>query len=165
MYHRTPLKITHNFLFQRDIETLRESVDNFLDLLVFTPRGGFKGDYGFGFEFWSNEFQNIAIENFNQHINESGFVNRRGDPTDRGHCIKSLKRAIEMYEPRLQNVKIDLILKQKVQAEKGLHKDRKEDHTKYEVFLTIRGDLSQGAVSSEPYQKQIIFSVGPAIKQ
>ena len=165
MFYKTPVHIEDNLSFQRESESIRESIDTFLELLIFTPRGGFKADYDFGFEFWSNEFQNIVIEDFNQHINESVLVNRRGDSTDQRNCIRNLKKAIEMYEPRLQNVKIEMNLKQKDNTQKSYLRNEVEDHTKYDVFLTIRGDIYLGMGNTEGFMKQVTFAVGPAFKK
>jgi len=164
MYYKAPLQLNEKIGLLHVTKSIRESIDAFLELIIFTPKGGFKADYDFGFEFWSNEFQNLMVEDFNQHINETELVNRKGDYTNRKNCLRELKKTIEFYEPRLDSVKIDLNLRQKNQIKNNLE-NKDEDQTKYDVVIVIRGEIHTINNTKENYLKQIVFTVGPAIKK
>lgn len=162
MYHNIPIKINDQFKLQKDIEQIKSSIDAFLELIIFTPRGGFRADYDFGFEFWNNEFQNILIEDFNQSLNESTLVSRRGDSTSKTQCVRSLKKTIETYETRLKNVRIEMNLQ--AASDSRSRSKRNIYNSKYEVEIVIEGEI-QLQYTTEQYYKRILFTVGPAIKK
>jgi hypothetical protein len=128
----------------RKINDIKESIDQFIDLIVFTHPGECKFARSFGFNFWENEFKNISIDLFNSTENP------------RKYFEESLKDTILIYEPRLDNVKVEILLSG---AETIINKTRIKFLVTISVQAMIRG------VQPKPYQKAIVFSVGPVIKK
>lgn len=164
MFYKTPLKIDdENLAIAQELKSVKSSIDAFLELLVFTPKGGFKPDYDFGFEFWSNEFQNFVIKNFNNRTSDTNLVNNKGENTGKESCEKGLKKSIETYEPRLKNVRVDLQIEQNNVIKKN---DRfKTNDIKYDVYIKIMGEMILSNLTSKDYEKDIQFSVGPVIRK
>jgi predicted component of type VI protein secretion system len=126
------------------INDVKESIDQCIELIVFTHPGECKFAPDFGFSFWENEFKNISIDSFNSTDNpRKSFEN-------------NLKDAISMYEPRLDNVKVEILLSD---AEMTINKTR----IKFLVTLSIQALIRD--VQPKPYSKVIVFSVGPVIKK
>ena len=162
MYYKSPLLINSETLsVVKDLESVKESIDAFLELLVFTSPGGFKPDHEFGFEFWSNEFQNFIINNFNNRTSDTNLVSSKGDHTDKESCEKGLKKSIEIYEPRLKNVRVTLNVEQNNKIAKT--NNFRTNDIKYDVFIRITGKMIIDHLASEDYIKDIQFSVGPMI--
>ena len=158
MYYQTPLNISEeNLSIAQEASSVRESIDSFLELAVFTPKGSFKPDADFGFEFWSNEFQNFVIKNFNSRTSDDKLLNNRGEKTNKDACERGLKKCIELYETRLSNVRVEMNLEQKNSS--GINE------IKYDVHLKISGEMEIDKFVSENYTKEIRFSVGPVIRR
>lgn len=144
------IELSHNkkntrFLPEFDkYSSLKESIDDFLDLLVFTHPGECKFAYDFGFNFWENEFINISIDTFNNS----------GEP--RKHFEDFLKESIESYIPKLTEVKVEVFLSNDEASIKNLK-------IKFFVVIVIQGFIK--GLQKEPYKKNIVFSVGPVIKK
>ena len=61
--HNTPqtrLEIKKN-------HSLKNSVDDFIELIITTHLGEYKHNKGFGFQIWDLEFESIQIEKFRHH--------------------------------------------------------------------------------------------------
>ena len=164
MFYKSPLMInSENLTIIRELESIRASVDAFLELLVFTPKGGFKPDPDFGFEFWSNEFQNFVIKNFNNRTSDANLINHKGENTDKESCEKGLKKNIEEYEPRLKNVRVNLTIVQNIAITKN--DTSKANEIKYDVYIKVVGELTIDSLTTEDYVKDIQFAVGPMIRK
>lgn len=144
---------------EQEAGDLESSIDNILDLIVFTPKGAFIADPDFGFEYWNHEFANINVREFNS--NYMGMVPNAGAPDEisRRECEASLKESILTYEPRLQQpeVRVELDINDK--------KSRKSMPSKYEMKIHINGWLDDGLGVTRPYEKRISFMVEPTAKK
>lgn len=114
MEYRVPIPLAFDdrcdYCIQQEKSTLETSIDNMLDLIVFTPKGSFDADIDFGFEYWNHEFSNINVREFNNsYIGFAADVRAMNDIT-RKMCEESLRNTILDYELRLINpiVKIEL---------------------------------------------------------
>lgn len=95
------------------------SVNNFIDLIIATPKGAFVCDPNFGFT-----FTNLRFEIFNEleeRINKSDLSAYEtsdevesygkkisGSSKNSNTFAKDLQSAIERYEPRLENVEVTM---------------------------------------------------------
>lgn len=137
-----PLKINKQVrpkkILQSD-ENMKASIDSFIDLIIFTHPGECKFAPDFGFDFWGNEFKNIAIETFNNI------------EYPRKSYQDNLAHVIEKYEHRLREIKVEVLLSQN----EGL----KNKKIKYFVMVSIQAIFV--GVQNLPYKHSVIFSVGP----
>jgi hypothetical protein len=122
----------------------KTSIDQFLELIVFTHPGECKFAYDFGFSFWETEFSNISVDSFNSNENP------------RKKFEENLKKTIVNFEPRLDNIKVDIHLSQ---SETVIHKMK----IKYLVTIKIQAVIK--GIQPKPYQKTIAFSMGPVVKK
>lgn len=122
--------------------SLVRSIDEFIELIVTTHLGEYKGDIGFGFVIWDMEFENVQIEKFNTHT------------YPRKDLERSLQMSIEEYEHRLKNVMVEILF-----VYKKTFKNRK---VKYFVDITVKGNLATKA--AELYSKSFKFVMGPFFK-
>ena len=139
-------------ILEQESGDMERSINNILDLIVFTPKGSFIADPDFGFEYWNHEFSNINVREFNN--NYLGMVS-----ISRKQCEISLKESILCYEPRLHqpDVKVELDINNK--------KSRKSIPSKYEMRIMITGSLDDGLGIMRPYEKRISFMVEPIAKK
>ena len=95
---KIPISVTENFSPENMTGKIKDSIDNFLDLLVISPNGSFKADYNFGFV-----FQNFRYENCDssEQINDKKLY---GASVNKNNYAYDLKLTIEAYESRLKNV-------------------------------------------------------------
>jgi len=135
------VKIVPEFSKETSIKT---SIDDVIDLLVFTYPGECKFAFDFGFSFWENEFRNVSIETFNSTL----YPRKRFE--------ENLKTAINKYEPRLSDVIVEVLLSDE---EIRISKTK----IKYFVLIVVRGNIK--SAQKEPYRKNIVFSVGPVVKK
>lgn len=146
-------------ILEQESGDIEKSIDNILDLIVFTPKGSFIADPDFGFEYWNHEFSNINVREFNN--NYLGMVSnvKTLNEISRKQCEASLKESILCYEPRLHlpDVKVELDINNK--------KNRKSMHSKYEMKIVISGSLDDGLGIMRPYEKRISFMVEPIAKK
>jgi hypothetical protein len=126
------------------VATLRKSIDEFLELLVFTHPGECKFAYDFGFSFWENEFRNLTIETFNN------------SEEPRKRFEDNLKNAIQKYEPNLTDVKVEILLSDEQLV-------IRKYSIRFFVVIIIYGNIK--GIQKEPYKKNIVFSVGPVVKK
>lgn len=146
-------------ILEQETGDIEKSIDNILDLIVFTPKGAFIADPDFGFEYWNHEFANINVREFNN--NYLGMVSnvKTLNEISRKQCENSLKESILCYEPRLHqpDVKVELDINNK--------KSRKSMPSKYEMRIMITGSLDDGLGVMRPYEKRISFMVEPIAKK
>lgn len=122
--------------------SLKESLDEFIELLITTHFGEYVNESKFGFEIWEREFENIQIEKFNTHN------------YPKQDLEKSLKSTIERYETRIRDVKVEIIFVFK--------KDFRGKKVKYFVEITVKGTLDNK--TSDPYSRSFQFAMGPIFK-
>lgn len=160
-YSHIPLSIdfSKSPILEQETGDIEKSIDNILDLIVFTPKGAFIADPDFGFEYWNHEFANINVREFNN--NYLGMVSnvKTLNEISRKQCENSLKESILCYEPRLHqpDVKVELDINNK--------KSRKSMPSKYEMKIMITGSLDDGLGIMRPYEKRISFMVEPIAKK
>lgn len=146
-------------ILEQESGDMERSINNILDLIVFTPKGSFIADPDFGFEYWNHEFSNINVREFNN--NYLGMVSnvKTLNEISRKQCEISLKESILCYEPRLHqpDVKVELDINNK--------KSRKSIPSKYEMRIMITGSLDDGLGIMRPYEKRISFMVEPIAKK
>jgi len=139
-----------------DIES---SINNILDLIVFTPKGSFAADPEFGFEYWNHEFSNINVREFNNNYLGMLSNTRSLNDISREQCENSLKESIMTYEPRLQQPDV------KVELDINGRKSRRNMQSKYEMRILITGSLDDGLGVTHPFEKRISFMVEPIAKK
>ena len=146
----------------RNIENHIAEIDNFIELIVFTPRGSFVADDEFGFEYWNHEYSNVHYRNFNNGQNES-FTNISGafyEVTLR-ECKESIENSLRIYEPQLKQIGVFIELNS-VTMENGIQRNLR---SKYEVVIKVTGMLDNGLGTMTPYKKEISFLMEPTVKQ
>ena len=97
---KIPVTMTGRFAKENDTKNVKTSIDDFIELIVFSANGSFKADYFFGFVFQNTKFQN---SDQSDQI-ESKKIN--GDSINKNNYAHELKLAIENYETRLKNVRV-----------------------------------------------------------
>ncbi|MBO8445652.1 MAG: GPW/gp25 family protein [Bacteroidetes bacterium] len=139
----------------REEGELEKSIDNILDLIIFTPKGSFSADPEFGFEYWNHEFSNMDIREFNN--NYVGLMSSGGvlNEISRRECEDSIRESILAYEPRLlqPDVKISLNPSDKVRNGNRI--------SKYEMRITVTGAIDDGLGVRRQYEKRVAFMVEP----
>ncbi len=142
-------------VIEREEGSLEQSIDNVLDMIVFTPKGLSSADPEFGFEYWNHEFSNIYLREFNN--NYSGVLS--GDTAlndiSRKQCEESLCDSIAAYEPRLRQPDVKINLETNNRSRRG------NKQSKYEMHILITGAIDEGLGISRPYEKKISFLVEP----
>jgi len=133
---KIPITVTEKFTPENMTGKIKESIDNFLNLLVISPNGSFKADYGFGFV-----FQNLRYENCdsNEQINNKKLY---GSSVNKNNYAYDLKQTIEEYESRLKNVQVRM----------GFEAKEKR------ITLDITGKYEEDYVEKS-YQKNISFLI------
>jgi len=136
-------------------KNIEESIDDILELIVFTPKGSFSADPDFGFEYWNHEFSNVNVREFNN--NYIGLMSNEKSLNDfsRKQCELSLRESILNYEPRLHNPEV------KVELELNTRTRKRNLSSKYEMRVIIDGSIDDGLGVIKPYEKRISFMVEP----
>ena len=161
-YIKTPITYEHDdsVVVSRTIERRIAMIDNFIELIVFSPKGSFVADFDFGFEYWNQEYSNVHFLNFN-HGQESNFSAGAYNDVRLKECKESIENSIRMYEPQLKQVD--------VQIELGtVSTDRRVATrliSKYEVNIVVTGMLEDGRGTHRPYQKNVRFLMEPTVKR
>jgi len=83
-------------------KNIEKSISNFIKLLINTPKGSFIPDKNFGFSLKKCHFENT---DYKDEINEKKI---RGK-SDNINYANDLKEALEQFELRLQNPKVEII--------------------------------------------------------
>lgn len=99
---KIPIAVTQNFVEENMAGKIKDSIDNFMELLVVSPHGSFKADYNFGFVFQNFRYENCDT---NERINDKKLY---GASVNKNNYAYDLKLAIEAYEPRLKNVQVKM---------------------------------------------------------
>jgi hypothetical protein len=133
---KLPITISESFLEENVTGRIKESIDNFIDLLVVSPHGSFKADYNFGFIFQNFRFENSDTDD---QINAKKLY---GESINKNNYAYDLKLTIEEYESRLKNVQVKMNYKPKQR----------------EVSLDITGKYEED-FRDKDYQKNIIFYI------
>ncbi len=135
------------------------ALDNFIEMLVFTPRGTFAADPDFGFEYWDHEYANVVLRDFNN--GQSTLAGRNiGSDVTRMECQQSIKDGLAMYEPLLKQVEVAIELNA---SDEKSHRRRMV--SKYRVDIVVTGRLESGMGSVIPYRKVVSFLVEPTAKR
>lgn len=143
---------------RQDVEKT-QMLDNFIELIVFTPRGSFLADPDFGFEYWNHEYSNIHYRDFNNnHTNIWGLNNE----VTRKECEDSIKRSMEKCGLHLKNINVSIELNS-TSTDKYLL--RRKVFSKYEVSVRVWCDIIDGFGVDKPYSKKVVFLVEPTLKQ
>lgn len=98
-YYTLPLSLDL-ILQKQDLPrcSLQQSVYNHIHLILTTAFGEMSNDPNYGCAIWENDFDNLTSNN-----------------KIREHIKQSLIKALNQYETRIQNVKIDILIKQEEQ--------------------------------------------------
>jgi len=131
---KIPVAISGTFTKENVTGKLKESIDNFIDLLVVSPNGSFKADYNFGFVFQNFRYENCDA---NEEINSKKLY---GMSLNRNNYAYDLKCTIEEYESRLKNVEVKMNYEPKIkQISLEISGKYEEDYTekKYEKKITF----------------------------
>jgi len=133
---KIPIKVTKNFVKENDTKTVKASLDDFIELIVFSANGSFKADYYFGFVFQNTKFQNT------DHGEQIEAKKISGDSMNKNNYAYDLKIAIEDYETRMKNVRVVIIYEQ--------HKKK--------VSIDIKG-IYEEDFTEKIYNKNITFYI------
>ena len=131
-----PIKVTNRFSNDNDTKTIHASIDNFLELLVFSPHGSFKADYYFGFVFQNTKFQNTDPNN------QIETIKINGSSVNKDNYAYELKLAIEEYETRMKNVRVVI----------------NYDKEKKQVSIDVSGQYEED-FTEKTYTKNITFYI------
>lgn len=146
---------------ERSVSDHKKMLDNYIDLIVFTPRGSFEADPDFGFEYWNHEYANLQYREFNSgqnsHTSQSGGIH---DEVTRLECEDSIRNSILSYEPMLKHVDVQIEL-QLVSAE---HADKNSSMSRYRINVCVVGAFEDGLGTLTPYKRQLSFMVEPTAK-
>jgi hypothetical protein len=133
---KIPIVVTSRFTEENSNRRLKESIDNFIEMLVFSANGSFKADYGFGFVFQNSRFENADM---NEKMNDKKLY---GSSVNKNNYAYDLKVAIEAYETRLKNVAVTMNF----------------SAPKKEVSLEITGSYEED-FREQYYKKEITFYI------
>lgn len=159
---RTPISYSPDdtLTLSRQIKSSREMLDNLIELIVFTPRGTFAADSDFGFEYWNHEYANVDSHAFNSGQNGS-YVNGINNEITKRDCQDSIKRSLEIYEPLLKGVDVQIEL---LSIEND-YKPANEVRSKRNVVIVVTGMLDDGLGTFLPYKKEVSFYMEPTVKR
>jgi len=133
---KIPVTLSGTFTKENVTGKLKESIDNFIDLLVVSPNGSFKADYNFGFVFQNFRYENCDA---NEEINSKKLY---GISLNRNNYAYDLKCTIEEYESRLKNVEVKMGYDPKIK----------------EISLEVTGKYEED-YTEKKYQKNISFII------
>lgn len=146
---KIPLEVKSDGL-ARDTE-LKQSIDDFLRILMTSPKYSFKADANFGFI-----FNNLSFENFNEAegvisnlksdlydlSEEAGLYEKKisGSSKNFNTFAAELRTDIQTYEPRLKKISVTMTY---VRLER-------------EIYVDIKGKI---AATGEDYQYRSVIKV------
>ena len=158
---KTPLTYEDNTgIIARTLEERVAMIDNFIDLIVFSPKGSFIADDDFGFEYWNHEYSNVHFRSFN-HGQNGTYSNGLYNEVTLKECKESIERSLSIYEPQLKQVNVSIELGSIKTENESNHKLL----SKYEVTIIITGVLDDGLGTIAPYKKEISFLMEPTVKR
>lgn len=114
--------------------SLRESIAEWIHLLVVTHYGECKHDETFGCEIWEHDFENIS--------NSQKF---------KDEVQRAILKTLTLHEPRLSDVRLDLQIEQ---TEVLVHNRR----IKIRIGIRVRGIIRK---TNEQFLHQESFFIGP----
>lgn len=157
----TPLTYKDNTgIIVRSLEERIAMIDNFIELIVFSPKGSFIADDDFGFEYWNHEYSNVHFRSFN-HGQNGTYSNGLYNEVTLKECKESIEKSLSIYEPQLKQVNVSIELGSIKTENKSNHKLL----SKYEVTIIITGVLDDGLGTIAPYKKEISFLMEPTVKR
>lgn len=158
---KTPLTYEDNTgIIARALEERVAMIDNFIDLIVFSPKGSFIADDDFGFEYWNHEYSNVHFRSFN-HGQNGTYSNGLYNEVTLKECKESIEKSLSIYEPQLKQVNVSIELGSIKTENESNHKLL----SKYEVTIIITGVLDDGLGTIAPYKKEISFLMEPTVKR
>ena len=147
-------------IIARSLEKRIEMIDNFIELIVFSPKGSFIADDDFGFEYWNHEYSNVHFRSFN-HGQNGTYSNGLYNEVTLKECKESIEKSLFIYEPQLKQVNVSIELGSIKTGNESNHKLL----SKYEVTIIITGVLDDGLGTIAPYKKEISFLMEPTVKR
>ncbi len=158
---KTPLTYKGNTgIIARSLEERIAMIDNFIELIVFSPKGSFIADDDFGFEYWNHEYSNVHFRSFN-HGQNGTYSNGLYNEVTLKECKESIEKSLSIYEPQLKQVNVSIELGSIKIGNESNHKLL----SKYEVMIIITGVLDDGLGTIAPYKKEISFLMEPTVKR
>lgn len=158
---KTPLTYENNTgIIARGLEERVAMIDNFIELIVFSPKGSFIADDDFGFEYWNHEYSNVHFKSFN-HGQNGTYSNGLYNEVTLMECKESIEKSLSIYEPQLKQVYVSIELGSIKTENESNHKLL----SKYEVTIVITGVLDDGLGTIVPYKKEISFLMEPTVKR
>lgn len=158
---KTPLTYLDNTgIIVRSLEERIAMIDNFIELIVFSPKGSFIADDDFGFEYWNHEYSNVHFRSFN-HGQNGTYSNGLYNEVTLKECKESIEKSLSIYEPQLKQVNVSIELGSIKTGNESNHKLL----SKYEVTIIITGVLDDGLGTIAPYKKEISFLMEPTVKR
>ena len=115
-------------------KNIKESITDFIRLLIISPNGSFKPDARFGYS-----LKNCQFENANSKDEIKGKkIGGKSDNTN--NYAKDLEKTITLFEPRLQNLEIKTDF------------DKKQS----KIAISLTGIISE---TKKEYRQEIIFHI------
>lgn len=149
---KTPLIYENNTgIIARSLEERVAMIDNFIELIVFSPKGSFIADDDFGFEYWNHEYSNVHFRSFN-HGQNGTYSNGLYNEVTLKECKESIEKSLSIYEPQLKQVYVSIELGSIKTENESNHKLL----SKYEVTIVITGVLDDGLGTIVPYKKKLV---------
>lgn len=99
---RIPVTVTKDFAADNKVKKIKDSIDNFLELIIVCPNGSFKADYNFGFVFQNYRYVNCDSK---EQIDDKRLS---GLSVNKNNYAYDLKMTIEEYESRLSKVRVNM---------------------------------------------------------
>lgn len=160
-YIKTPLTYeSGKVIIARNLEDRIAMIDNFIELIVFSPKGSFIADDDFGFEYWNHEYSNVHFRSFN-HGQNGNYSNGLYNEVTLKECKESIEKSLDIYEPQLKQVNVLIELGSIKTENESNHKLL----SKYEVTIRITGMLDDGLGILIPYKKDVSFLMEPTVKR
>lgn len=158
---KTPISYKSNSaIIARSIDERIAMIDNFIELIVFSPKGSFVADDDFGFEYWNHEYSNVHFLSFN-HGQNGNYSNGLYNEVTLKECKESIEQSLNVYEPQLKYVNVSIELGSIKTGGNMSHKLL----SKYEVTIGISGMLDDGLGTLVPYRKDVSFLMEPTVKR
>lgn len=158
---RTPISYSkESLLIVRTLSERIAMIDNFVELIVFTPCGSFVADDGFGFEYWNHEYSNVHFRSFNNGQNGNYASGAHNEVTIK-ECKESIENSLRIYEPQLKQIGVYIELN----SVNSGNDERNVIRSKYEVYVKVTGMLDDGLGTFSPYKKEIRFMMEPTVKK
>ena len=126
----------------RKTADMKQSINEHIELLLTTHFGEYKYDMNYGFLIWDSEFENMEIDKFNTHDHPKQDIE------------KSMKKTLELFEPRLRRINIEILF-----VYKNIFRGKS---IKYFVDIDVKGIMDDSG--EEEYHNKFQFAMGPLFK-